>query len=392
MSTQGLPLARATAVALVTGAALLAASLSLGWPDLAAAWAGLDFNAALFEDFLGPYWQTASALLDGRATPASGYVYPAFGAWILAPLSLLGDGAASWACAAIMAGAATLLLSSLFILRPPSSDMEAAAVGAAVLLAHPVVHGAYWGQAALPVAALSVAAFAAWHSRRPTLGGALIGIAAAIKLTPIVLLLAPALRRDRPTLLAGASAFVSCAVLLPLLLMGPAGFVAFHAEAAAQLGELASGASTGAGGRGSQDPGALLARLAGDQAYWAGKVAGVGLALLLLRAAIRELRSATPSWDRAFVLLAAAPWLMVTPTWPHGLVWVVVAWRAGLAGGRASRVLAAGSVVLGTLPLLRLLGDPVQHASLGIPAAAAALALGAAVTARRPPHGSAGDA
>jgi len=373
--------ARATAIGLASGAALLGAFLALGWRDLDATWAGLDFNGALFEDFLGPYWNTARGLAAGEPSPAPGYLYPAFGAWLLAPLAGLGPAGASWLCLGLMTGAAALLLASLLRLRPARSDGEAALVGAAVLLAHPVVHGAYWGQAALPVTALSVAAFAAWRAGRSATGGALVGVAAAVKLTPLVLLLAPAARRDGRALVAGLGAFVACAVLVPALLMGPADLVAFHAEAAAQLRELAGSASTGVGGRGSQDPGALLARLAGDGAFWIGKAAGLGVSALAVRAAFQELREAAPSWERALVLLAAVPWLLVTPTWAHGLAWSVVAWRLGWAAGGAARALALGSALLGTLPLLRVVADPVLHASLGLPAAAAALALAAAALA-----------
>ena len=245
-------------MALAAGAALLSAFVALGWRSFAAAWAGLDFNGALFEDFLGPYWQTASALAGGQSTPAEGYLYPAFGAWLLAPITALGDGAASWACAGLMLAAAALLLSSLFILRPPRGTLEAAAVGAACLLAHPLVHGAYWGQAALPVAALTLAAFAAWSRGRTMTGGALVGVAAAIKLTPLVFLALPALRAEKgesgKALGWIAGSFLLCAAVLPLITMGPAGFMDFHLEAARQLQALAKEASTAVGGRGARTP------------------------------------------------------------------------------------------------------------------------------------------
>ncbi len=382
--------ARATAVALASGALLLTTFFLLGWSDLDAAWAGLDFNAALFEDFLGPYWQTASALAAGDCEPAELYVYPAFGAWLLAPLTVLGDAAASWSCAALMVGAASLLLASLFILRRPSSSWEAAAVGVAALLAHPVVHGAYWGQAALPVAALTLAALAAWARGHAIAGGALLGVAAAIKLTPLVFLAAPLLGREQPGLRRALTwaigSFLACAVLIPLVAMGPAGFLEFHVEAARHLRALASEASTAAGGRGSQDPGALLARSAGDGAFWLGKAMGFAAAALLVHGARAELRGPAPRWDLVFVLLAALPWLLVTPTWTHGLIWIVVAWQAGWSGGLVGRGLVLTSMILGSLPLLLWTDDPVRHAELGIPAAAAAVALIAALLSRQRPE------
>ncbi len=390
MSPAAPSIARATAVALASGALLLTGFFILGWSGLDAAWAGLDFNAALFEDFLGPYWKTASALAAGDHEPAELYVYPAFGAWLLAPLTLLGDAAASWSCAALMIGAAALLLASLFTLRPPSSTWGAAAVGAAALLAHPVVHGAYWGQAALPVAALTLAAVAAWSRGHAIAGGALLGIAAAIKLTPLIFLAAPLLGREQPDLRRalgwGVGSFLFCAVLIPLVSMGPSGFLEFHLEAARHLRALAGEASTSAGGRGSQDPGALLARSIGDGAFWVGKAMGLAVSALLVHGLRAELRGPAPRWDLVFVLLAALPWLLVTPTWTHGLIWIVVAWRAGWSGGLAGRALVLASLIMGSLPLLRWTDDPVRHAELGIPAAAAALALAAALLARGRPE------
>ena len=369
----------ATLVAAVAVAIALAAAVGLLWPDLQAAAAGFDFNAALFEDFLGPYLETAQRLADGSSEPAEGYLYPAYGALLLVPFSALGPVGASWLCAAILLGSTLLLLASAFMLVRPERYHDAAALGAATFLSHGVAHGAYWGQASLVVVALSAAGFALWARGRSTPGAALIGGAAAIKLTPRVFLVAPIATRNRRAFAGARVTFVTCAVLAPLAVLGADGFASFHGEGAQRLGSMAEWVSTPEGGRGSQNPGAILARALGAPAWWIGQGLGDLAALALLVAAMRTLRAdADVERARAFPLLAAIPWLVVGPPWPHALAWLPLAWWVAWRGERSgTRVkgLVIASAVLGSVPMLRLVGDPEVHARLGLPAAAAFLAV-----------------
>ena len=329
----------ATLVAAVAVAIALAAAVGLLWPDLQAAAAGFDFNAALFEDFLGPYLETAQRLADGSSEPAEGYLYPAYGALLLVPFSALGPVGASWLCAAILLGSTLLLLASAFMLVRPERYHDAAALGAATFLSHGVAHGAYWGQASLVVVAT----------------------------------------RNRRAFAGARVTFVTCAVLAPLAVLGADGFAAFHGEGAQRLGSMAEWVSTPEGGRGSQNPGAILARALGAPAWWIGQGLGDLAALALLVAAMRTLRAdADVERARAFPLLAAIPWLVVGPPWPHALAWLPLAWWVAWRGERSgTRVkgLVIASAVLGSVPMLRLVGDPEVHARLGLPAAAAFLAV-----------------
>ncbi|MEM9382033.1 MAG: glycosyltransferase family 87 protein [Planctomycetota bacterium] len=383
-------LLRAVLVATLAGGAALAASCAALWPSAEALYAGFDFNAALFEDFLGPYMETARRLAGGDAMPAEGYLYPAFGALLLVPFAGLGPTAASWLCAALMLGATVLLTASALALVRPRSTAAAAVVGTAFFLAHGVAHGAYWGQASLVVAGLSAAGFALWssggatpHARlRSNAGAALLGVAAAIKLTPLVFLVAPIATRDRRAAGAALGTFVVCAVVLPLALLGFERFTFFHAEVIERLRWMASWVATPEGGRGSQDPGALFARAAGAPAWWVGRALGLAAALLIVGAAARALRASAPrERARALPLLAAVPWLVVGPTWPHALAWIPLAWwiawsgRERTARPRAVAALVLSSVALGSVATLRLVGDPETFARLGFPFAAALLAL-----------------
>ncbi|MEM9802231.1 MAG: glycosyltransferase family 87 protein [Planctomycetota bacterium] len=381
---------RATLVALPSGMLALMLFVQLVWPSPEAALVAIDFNAAIFEDFLGPYWNTATGFARGETEPAKLYLYPAFFAWVLTPLVPLGPLAAAWACAALMLGSIATLLSSAFALRPAPGAAAAAALGVAALLAQPVVHGIYWGQAGLITIALSAAAFAAWSRGRSVAGGVVVGIAAAIKLTPLVFLIAPALRGDLRALSAGLLTFVLAAVALPVALMGPGPALEFHREVGERLAWMAEITATPDGGAGSQHMGALFVRAFGEGWHGVGRIVGIGLALGCAAWAGRLLRRERPDWACAFASLAAIPWLVVGPTWAHGLAWIVVAWWAVARGHPAAwaGVALAASWAVGSLVALRVAGSPLTYPRLGLPALAAALSIAATFGVARADRGA----
>ena len=80
----------------------------------------------------------------------------------------------------------------------------------------PVLHGLKWGQISIFLVVLTIAGL----SKGGRFGGALIGIAAAIKGYPFVYLLHPLLRQKATPVLGAAVAFVTLGLLLPLGLLG----------------------------------------------------------------------------------------------------------------------------------------------------------------------------
>ena len=79
-------------------------------------------------------------------------------------------------------------------------------------------------------------------------------------------------------------------------------------------------------------------------------------------------------------MLAAIPWFVSAPVWPHALAWLPLAWWSAWSGGaRRARVLATLSFVIGSLIALAVVQPPTRYAFLGLPAWSAALGLAASL-------------
>lgn len=391
----------ATLTTLVVACATFAAAALLLWGSAPATLLAIDFNGALFEDFFGPYWMTATALAEGGSRPAPGYLYPSTLAWLLAPITIAtpADNAfipsmlALWSVGLSL----TLWVASVTALLRPSSFRVAAAAGLALGLAHAPVHGAYWAQASLPAIGLLAAGIALITTGRPTLAGAAIGLGAALKLHPaigVVALLIPWRGGSSLRGLAGAlGSALALGVLLPLTLMGRAAFMEFHRTSFGFLTDIRNWVLTEEGGRGAQDLPTVFRRAVPMQSPWLSQVIGWAAAGALLIGGIMVLRRVqvqrpvgSPARDLApllgFIALAAIPWATISPTWPHGLLWVPAAWWCACHHGSAlGRGLAALSFACGSIAALRAFGSPEAYAWYGLPAWSAGLALAAALPA-----------
>lgn len=379
-ASPGIAAATAVALAAAIAAAIVAGATLFG--SLSATWTAMDFNAAPFEDFLGPYWQTARSFEAGRMEPAPGYVYPATLAWLLAPMIALGaEGpiAASVLGALMVLGSLGALLAAAFALVRPTRLRDAAAAGAVLGLSHAALHGAYWAQASLPAIALTAAAFALRARHRPGLAGAALGLAAAIKIYPAVAVVAFFVPERSPrALIAFVAALAGAAILAPLALMGLDDFLAFHRSVAADLSKLSGWVFSQDAGSGSQDLPTVLLRALGDSVPGGAlRFVGAGCATLLVAASVRSLRRGRPRASlTAFVYLAAVPWAAVSPTWPHGLLWVVPGWWcAASSSSWVARALALGSFAAGSIIALALAGSPGAYVAPALPALSALLSV-----------------
>lgn len=366
--------ARAWTVAvLASAAAMVALAMMRAGGDLLAGdpaplYAALDFNAALFEDLLGPYWRTAAAILDGEVTPDRQYLYPATLAILLAPLTALGEAAAT--AAAVLSGAITLgaLLAAALLASPARGLRSAAALGAAAGAAYPVLHGIYWANAGAPCVALALLGWVLASRDRGRTGGVLIGLAAAVKLTPLLLLLGLAVcGRDR-ALRWGAGTFVLLAIGLPLVVLGPGGFGDFHGATREQLHALVELTSTPEGARGAQDLRSAGIRLGLGGWSWILAVLG---AAAWLRCAARDVRAGD---DRGALWLLLLPCLLVRPCWAHGLVWLPVAWWLARDGAPRTRALIGLSAAVASFPASWAFPTPTEFLRAGMPLTAAGLA------------------
>lgn len=391
----------ATGTLFVAACITFAAAAAALWGSVPATLAGIDFNAALFEDFLGPYWNTAAALAEGRSVPANGYLYPSTLAWLLAPFAAatpLGNAMVP-SVLALWSTVLSLVLwaASVSALLRPASFRAAALAGVVLGLAHAPVHGVYWAQASLPAVGLLAAGVALMTTGRPKSAGLAIGLGAALKLHPAAGLVALVLPWRSGASLRAVGAAIGTAltfgVVVPVALMGRAAFVEFHRSSLGSLAEMHRWVLTEEGGRGGQDlPAALRRALPMDSPLpsqiigWIAAAALLAAAVLVLRRAPAQRSNESTPHNLAplmgFIALAAIPWAAISPTWPHGLLWVPAAWWcAWHHSSPIGRSLAALSFACGSLASLRAFGTPEAYASYSLPAWSAALALASIVPA-----------
>lgn len=361
----------AAALASMAALAMLRAGGALLAGDPATLYASIDFNAAPFEDLLGPYWRTAASVLDGEAVPDRQYLYPATLAVLLAPLTALGPGAGT--AAAALSGATTLaaLLLAALLASPARSAREAATFGVLAGAAFPLIHGVYWANAGAPCATVALLGWVLAARGDGRAGGALIGVAAAVKLTPLLLVAGLAACGRGRALRWAAGTFIALAILLPLLVLGPDGFRAFHLAAREQLHALVELTSTPEGARGAQDLRSFGIRLGLGSWGWALTLLGLaGWARWAIADIVRG-RAAGGIW----LLLVAV--IVIRPCWAHGLAWLPAAWWFARGGGPAARRLIALSMIAASYPVSWLFETPTEFLRASGPLVAAGLAAAA---------------
>ena len=368
--------------------AAFAAFHGLAWGSWEGLWSSIDFNGAPLEDFMGPYWNTASRVLEtGR--PAPGYYYPPTLALLLTPLVPLGPGPASWVWLGVqLAGLVALLLIPLAVLRvAPGRSVGYLAVG---LFSFPLLHNLHWGQVGSLLTLALVVACLLEGRGLPRAGAACVGCAGALKLTPIALL-AAYVRRERWGRGAVAGGVLALLLVgLPYAVLGSrAG--GFYSEVARAVQAARTSSELWAGADAAQALPALAGRVLGlapGVATLALELAGA-LAFLALawRLAADRARPARPWIDDLVPLVVALP-ACFGPGWAHWFTHVPFACLWLLA--RDPTPLGARAVwVVGTLssvPVFRavtaMLGDTQAYGRLGLLAIANAFLLGAVLRVR----------
>jgi alpha-1,2-mannosyltransferase len=294
------------------------------------------------------------ALLDGGdpygALPPTAvgavlpFIYPPFAALVLMPFALV-----PWEVAwpALMAASMLALAVTLYVTARalwPSSGRRGAVAASALALPlafalEPVHSTIDFGQVNLLLMALVAADCLVARPRWPR--GALIGIAAAIKLTPAAFVLFFLLRGDRKAALVAAVS--GSVVTLSAFAIAPSASLRFWLDNPA-------GGVSGAPFYTNQTFEAVLVRAG---------VEGVPRTLMWVGLSVAALLAAAPAIRRAPAPLAlvatAAVALLVSPTsWSHHWVWiapamlvlVATAWRTGSPGWIAVTVATAAVFVV----------------------------------------------
>lgn len=331
----------------------------------------VDFNDGALEDFVGFYLPQGRTILEsGR--PVEGFFYSPSFALLLAPLSALDPGVASWIWLALeLVTTAALIAAGLAAARPRPRWLGPAYVFAA-LVSFPLAHNLHWGQVSVLLALLVVLAAAADVRGGTYMAAACIGLAAAVKFYPALFLLVFVVREDwRPAWIGAASALLLL-VAVPAAVLGPGATIDFYRSVLGGLERAEASSGLWAEAWNRQVLPAVLARWTGAGGRWA--VLGFAALGWLLAAAVLVLARRAPARGTpegralAFVAVALSLPLVVGPSWPHYFALLPFAWIVLAAAGRDDRLVLAltgASALLASVPFFRLVGDPESYGRAG---------------------------
>lgn len=344
-----------------------------------------------FMDFRKAYWPAGAAALQGEAALREVMRHGAFGfvnlpivAYLFALFGAMPETAAAWSFTVV--GAAAVLAAFGLLVKAAALDRQAVAVLAVVFAAFgPLAYSIREGNTSHIVLAMLIAALLALRRRRGLLAGALLGLAALIKL-PLMLFGVYYVLRGRWRVVAGGAAVVGGAAGLSLLVFGWDLHVFWYEVCIRPYARDPVGALN------VQSVAAALARLEfGPPTIldWERRTLAPALALLAatstfaliglaMAAAAGRTRAGEPQVTQELefmiVLMLAA---IISPlSWSHYYVWMLlpaaffISRAPHFGGGRLQRLLGWVAIVIASPPVLfwqpgpRLLNE--AHARLGV--------------------------
>lgn len=328
----------------------------------------IDFNSAVFEDFIGPYYETARALSQGQA-PAPGFLYGPFFGVLLLPLAGLDAVAASWLWLGLQALSIVGIIHCALGLA--GRRIHEAATGPAftflVLLSFPLVHNLHWGQVGLPLLALVLGAARLQARGRTASAAWILGLASAVKFHPAIFLVT--LGADRRAWVHAILALVTLLFVVPALVLGPQVAMEIYASSLSGLEAAASPDGGWSGAANSQYFGSVASRWLGLESRTAQlTLSGVGLAWAGVNVVLAGRRLRVGDRLGAWALLVVSVPLLVYPSWPHYLVGLPFAQLAAWVrrpGDRVGRTAVLASVVISSAPFFRWSGGPEAYGAAG---------------------------
>ncbi|MFJ8578396.1 glycosyltransferase 87 family protein [Micromonospora sp. NPDC093277] len=282
------------------------------------------------------------------------FTYPPFAALVLRPIAIVPEPVLRWiwlalTCAAVAAIAA--VIGRVLVRDQPERRAGIAAVACGLMISAPAQSNLRFGQVSIFIVLLALIDGAGLTPARYR--GVLVGIAAAIKLTPLLFVVHFLISRQYREAGRAIAVFVGCAALGAAVL--PADSWTFWTGTIIETSRIGNLASLG-----NQSVHGMLLRVgiapASLPVIWAALVAIIaGVALLRARQLVAEGRP-----GHAAVLVGCATVAASPVSWTHHQVWPVLAAML-LVGttGPARRVAGAALLVVMTLSLGALL-SPVS--------------------------------
>lgn len=329
---------------------------------------GMDFNQAPLEDWMGPFFSQAQAVLAGEYLPVEGFLYPPSAAVLMAPMGWLSPVMLAWVGLGLQL--ISMVAMALLVVRLGNGSehpVDLILFGLATAFCYPLLHSVHWGQMGAPMAALCALSLLLWQKGRGGGAALVLAVATGVKFYPGILWLVRLLagRLARVDWIAGCAVLI----LLPLLVMGgEAG--AFAEQMWARLQEASHAGGAWAGSINRQGFPLVLGRALGSaEAGWI----ELGLAWAILLGALfysKHLMRREGMLMGAGLLLACLP-LLPGPCWPHHLATLPICWWLAGQRGSCAMGLVVLSATLGSLPAFLMVGGWPTGLSLGLPALSA---------------------
>ncbi|WP_250002564.1 glycosyltransferase 87 family protein [Actinoplanes sp. M2I2] len=320
---------------------------------------------------LSVYLGAVSGLADGAGLydftrGAAPFTYPPFAALLFTPLTWLPAGVVqiAWTLATL----ATVAGLAVLVTRQPaarSQHVPAAVAALALILSAPVSSDIKYGQVSLFLAALVAVDLLAL--RRTPGHGALIGLAAAIKLTPLIFIPLLWFAGRRAAAAVATATFAGCALVGAATL--PTDSWAFWTDKVFRPDRLGY-----VDGVGNQSLNGALLRLgiaAEARSTLVVAIGGTLAAVALIRAVGLARRS---DWLAALTVTGAASVILSPVSWTHHQVWLVLAALLPVAGPAWARAAWRMCVLAVMILPVTALGPPLfSESRLVLAVAVAAL-------------------
>jgi len=275
--------------------------------------------------------------LYGGKVAAHWFTYPPFAAVVFIPVEAIPDvaGRVAWELLSLLglAGASTLTM-KLAGYRPNWQVIVAVTVVSITL--EPVYHTFYLGQINLLLMALVLADI--WRTSRGRPAGIGIGVAAAIKLTPLIFIPLLFLARRTRDGITATVAFLGCGVL---------GYLTGPGDSRLYWHELFDDTlRVGASYISNQSPYAAAIRIAGGPQFVGLWYDAIPVVLGIVGLIVAAVLARSDDWLGAAATTGITGLLVSPISWTHHWVWILPALVVMLRGGSRSRIAAALTYLL----------------------------------------------
>jgi hypothetical protein len=265
------------------------------------------------------------------------FTYPPFAAIVFVPIAAIPAviGQVAWQLLSVIALACAIVITLNLAGYRPSRTVLAAMVAGAITL-EPMYHTLYLGQ--INFILLAMILIDVWRAARGRPAGIGVGLAAAVKLTPLIFIPFFLLARRWKDAAVATATFLACELIGYVIAPESSGFYWRHL--------FYNTGRVGAPYISNQSPYALVLRLAGPSAHIGRWYLVIPAVLGIVGLVVAAVLARHDDWLGG-ATVAGTTALLVSPiSWTHHWVWILPALVILVLGGKRSRIAALCAYVL----------------------------------------------